>query len=296
VSGQKARMPYIVMLSSGNSVAFTPEDTSKQFSIKPSSVGSLTVSMTNVSITNIKDLFNYVSNVTVYVNAINNTNTDTSGSAGGDPYITTLETQEFYKLPGKIRNYRLFQSSNCFINASVSPIKTRDAENLLRAFKDVEGFIPKTDGFYFDAYHIQIGDEFITFDERIELINKSDNLQLLHIKKYDDLKTNNVNGMSSTYFLTEVLIVDSSCNNILVELKRDINPQIINGISIKIGDVNSIKNTTGALVRRSNPRNYEIKSLNNLKLVNETKYETSKNYHVKKETFYSKQVVGLRIN
>jgi hypothetical protein len=253
--------------------------------------------MTNVSITNIKDLFNYVSNVTVYVNAINNTNTDTSGSAGGDPYITTLETQEFYKLPGKIRNYRLFQSSNCFINASVSPIKTRDAENLLRAFKDVEGFIPKTDGFYFDAYHIQIGDEFITFDERINLIGSNLNANSnFHIKTYSEPQTKNINGMSSTYFLTEILVLDSSCGHLLIELKRDLNPQIVNGINISVGNRENVKNLSGALVRRSNPRNYEIKSLNNLKIVNETKYATSKNYHIKKETFYSKKVVGLRIN
>jgi hypothetical protein len=101
--------------------------------------------------------------------------------------------------------------------------------------------------------------------------------------------------MSSTYFLTEILVLDSSLGNLLVELKRDVNPQIVNGITITIGNRETVKNTTGALVRRSNPRNYEIKSLNNLKHITENKYPTSKNYHLKKETFYSKQVIGLKI-
>jgi hypothetical protein len=218
-----------------------------------------------------------------------------TGSAGGDPYITTLENQEFYKLPGKIRNYRLFQSEKCVINASVAPIKTRDAENLLRAFKDVEGFTPKTDGFYFDAYYIQIGKDHIHFNERIELVSVSETLEFMYIKTYPELKTENINGMSSSYFLTEILVQDSSCKNLLVQLKRDLNPQIVNGISIQVGDKELVKHTTGALVRRSNPRNYEIKELTRVNRVNETKYPTSKNYHVKKETFYSKQVVGLKI-
>jgi hypothetical protein len=300
VNAQVVNPDNLVVTESGvcwisSSVGGNPQTSNdKLATVSPVTNGPYTVTIPYMG----NDTYNlrsyFIINGVEYYGSLVNFKVDNFGTAGGDPYITTLENKEFYKLPGKIRNYRLFQSENCVINASVSPIKERDVQTILEAFKDVDGFKPKTDGFYFDSYYIQIGNDYLLFNERIELLESSSELNLLYVKPYPEVQTENINGMSSTYFLTEILVQDSSCNNVLIQLKRDLNPQIINGIAIQIGS--NIKNTTGALIRRSNPRNYEIKDIKSVKLVNETKYPTSKNYHVKKETFYSKHVSGLRIH
>jgi hypothetical protein len=300
VNAQVVNPDNLVVTESGvcwisSSVGGNPQTSNdKLATVSPVTNGPYTVTIPYMG----NDTYNlrsyFIINGVEYYGSLVNFKVDNFGTAGGDPYITTLENKEFYKLPGKIRNYRLFQSENCVINASVSPIKERDVQTILEAFKDVDGFKPKTDGFYFDSYYIQIGNDYLLFNERIELLESSSELNLLYVKPYPEVQTENINGMSSTYFLTEILVQDSSCNNVLIQLKRDLNPQIINGIAIQVG--NNIKNTTGALIRRSNPRNYEIKDIKSVKLVNETKYPTSKNYHVKKETFYSKHVSGLRIH
>jgi hypothetical protein len=97
-----------------------------------------------------------------------------------------------------------------------------------------------------------------------------------------------INGISSRYYQTVINYDDSICGNTRIILKQDLNPQIINGIECQIANTNTITQFKGALVRRSNPRNYEIKSLESLKPI-KIKYETSTNYYQAKESWYEKK-------
>jgi uncharacterized protein YjbI with pentapeptide repeats len=90
---------------------------------------------------NINDTF-IAGNMTFKVGSLLGT-VNTSGGGSGDPYITTLETGEIYKLAGKIATYRLFHSKNIIINAIVAPIKSDYAKEISRLFDNNDVFEPK---------------------------------------------------------------------------------------------------------------------------------------------------------
>jgi hypothetical protein len=234
---------------------------------------------------NINDTFT-AGNMTFKVGSLTGT-VNTTGGGSGDPYITTLEKCELYKLPGKIATYRLFHSKNIIVNADVAPIKSKYAEEIARLFRDNDVFDPKLDGFYFDKFYININNNYFVFDEAINLLEMQNTDDSILIFQDPVLYTDKVNGMSSKSYKTNIIYNDELCGRIIITLKRDLNPQIINGIDCTVERYNSIKNITGALVRRSNTRNYEIKKITDVKPL-KMKYETTTNYHFKKEMFYEK--------
>ena len=181
----------------------------------------------------------------------------------------------------------MFHSKNIIINADVAPIKSKYAMEIARLFMNNNVFDPKLDGFYFDKFYININNNYIIFDEAINLIEMQNTDESILIFQDHVLYTDKINGMSSKCYKTNIIYNDELCGRTIITLKRDLNPQIINGINCTVERYNSIKYLNGALVRRSNTRNYEIKKINDTKPL-KMKYETSINYHFKKELFYNK--------
>lgn len=212
-----------------------------------------------------------------------------SGSAAGDPYVTTMEENENYKIPNKNANYRLFESDNIIINASVALIKDKYKNEIIELFKDNTIFIPKTNGFYFDKFYININNSYFIFDEAINLLESNKNDEEIIILKDKNLYCDKINGKSSRYYTTIISFHDCICGNMEIILRQDLNPQIINGIKCTISNMNIINKLKGVLVRRSNPRNYQIKSIDSLKPI-KIKYETSNNYYLANETWYDKKI------
>jgi hypothetical protein len=198
-----------------------------------------------------------------------------------------METGEIYKLPNKIKTYRLFQSKNITINASVAPILNQYTEQINEQCKRNTFFKPIDDGFYYDKFYINIGSSYFVFDEAINLIDCSNNDSSIILEKNHELNHKFINGLSSKYYITSITYYDEQCGLVKINLNKDLNPQIINGIECSVSNSCILNELAGVLVRRLNCRNYEIK---NLKSVNPLtiKYKTSKNYHLKKDTWVHK--------
>jgi hypothetical protein len=142
------------------------------------------------------------------------------------------------------------------------------------------------------------GNTFFVFDEHINLLN-TNNTTNNTIKDYTLIVSTTplheyIDGLSSAYFPTIITYNDSLLGNVEITLKKDVNPQIVNGISCQIERNSLIKTLKGVLVRRSNTRNYEIKKIDSIKPVANI-YPTSVNYNVSKEKWYNKNVVNMNI-
>jgi hypothetical protein len=218
-----------------------------------------------------------------------------SSLSSGNPYIIPMEGNTIYKLPSKVRTYRLFESENIIINASVAPIKTNYVKRITDIFLNNNIF--KTNKYYYDKFYISISrnhinndvvcskNNYFIFDEAINLL-EINNDDLIVIYKDNNLYTNNVNGISSKYYTTTITFDDEQCGNVVINLNKYLNPQIINGIECTISN-NILNELKGVLIRQNNCKNYEVNNIKYMKPII-MKYNYSNKNHMNKESYYSK--------
>jgi uncharacterized protein YjbI with pentapeptide repeats len=294
VVGGVPSYPIVVTLTNGVVITLVDSnDVTVSSNITIQNIGNLSVNISSVTSQNEFD--NFVTTSMPLTFTIAPRNDVVIGKGGGDPYIITMENGECYKLPSKIRHYRLFESPDIIINATVAPMKPKYIQAILDMFNDNPStFIPKTTGFYFENFYVSIKNTFFVFDEDINLLNTNYNNTNCTLTVSNKPLHDYIDGLSSAYFPTVITYTDSLLGKVEITLKKDVNPQIVNGISCQIERHSLLKNLKGVLVRRSNTRNYEIKKLDSLKPVANT-YATSVNYKVSKEKWYNKNVVGMKI-
>ena len=187
----------------------------------------------------------------------------TTASTSGDPYINTFEGFK-YKLPNIIRTYRLldfympYKDEKLIINASVSPLREEE-KNMIMSIDKFKKHNPVINGFFYNEFYISTNNSYILLDRMFNLI-KCSNITDFEITLENTPKLFKCDIQGESLYVAKIIYIFG----VRIELRLFDNPQILNGIEISVPD---IKNTTGLLSSRINPKNFMIKTITDTKKI-----------------------------
>ena len=187
----------------------------------------------------------------------------TTASTSGDPYINTFEGFK-YKLPNIIRTYRLLdfhvpdKDEKIIINASVSPLKEEE-KNMIMSSEKFKKHNPVINGFFYDEFYIGTNNSYILLDRSFNLI-KCNNISNYEITLENTPKLFKCDIQGESLYIAKIIYIFG----VRIELRLFDNPQILNGIEISVPD---IKNVSGLLSSRINPKNFMIKTITDTKKI-----------------------------
>ena len=108
------------------------------------------------------------------LNSNNTHNTINTANSSGDPYITTFSGVK-YKLPNQTKIYRMFKKDDLVINASCSPLTTKEFEKVQKAVG--KNYKVPQNGYFYDKFYVHYGGKYLIFDRYINVIEKNFELE-----------------------------------------------------------------------------------------------------------------------
>jgi hypothetical protein len=189
----------------------------------------------------------------------------TSASSTGDPYVNTLDGA-FYKLPNKMATYRLLQTNDIIINGLVDRLPAKSENEINEFLKDnYKDYNLILNGYYYNKFYIKYKNSYLVYDLKFNLIEKEINddftIRYDNTIKYFDSKIEGTSRYVSTYIEME----DSENGKVVIELNCFENPQIINGVNVRVSKMT--ESVKGVFADNVHPKNNVIKSLESDKLV-----------------------------
>ena len=190
--------------------------------------------------------------------------TSTTSTSSGDPYVTTFSGFK-YKLQNIQANYRaidtIVNNKKLIVNLGVSQLTKKEIE-LLKAtcIKHNITENPHVNGYFYDTFYIQYGDEFIIFDRQINIIKTNiknmNNINITCNNNKQDFECPIQGKAKYTSYNIKIF-------NYSIKLMKVEHPQIINSIEVSYNGP-KLNNIKGILNSSTNPRKYKIKKITNI--------------------------------
>ena len=171
--------------------------------------------------------------------------------AVGDPYVKLFAEKSYrYKIPGKIATYRLIEYSNIIVNGTVSGLNSIEVANIQKKGRFVHGF-------YFEKFFISYDKiHHLEFDRYCNL-TAATTPYVFKVRESGKIQFEQDEIQGSLKYKTTTI----SINGVIIELRKYISAEVINGIIIK---TISLPNK-GLLANYIHPNWFKIGSLYNLK-------------------------------
>ncbi len=187
-----------------------------------------------------------------------------TASSSGDPYITTFEGLK-YKLPNILRTYRLLEypvnGNTLYINATVSELSSKeklDIENTATKHNLTHSIL---NGFFYEKFFIGSKNldgtiSYAILDRQLDLI-EHENLKNYQLELQDKPQIFECEIQGKSNYKAKII----SVGDVRIELRKYSNPQILNGIDVSVSNPNK---ATGILSKNINPKNFMIKTIDNM--------------------------------
>lgn len=190
------------------------------------------------------------------------------GGSGGDPYCTPIYGTPT-KLPGKCATYRMFESGDCFINASVSEATEEDKYKMVK-FLQKNNYSQDVidhmiyDGFFYDTFFFTTGNASGRIDlNTLEIVYE--NKEAFTIVKEDITHPLSMYNRDNHKFGVQLKHTFQhkihGKTDIMIQIYN--NPQIKNGIHIQLEKNAHV--ATGLLVYNYKPKYMVIPTIKTLK-------------------------------